>query len=74
MLHVKTMYGPVRNHILKELIDEAKVLQEIIITSTMRKGVCESLLKMLSLQAADEEVGSEDMYVTNSDDVSFSLS
>lgn len=40
----------------------------------MRKGVCESLIKMLSPQAADEEVGSEDMHVTNSDDVSFSLS
>lgn len=47
------MYGLVKTHILKALIREAKALQEAISTFTARKGVCECLIKILSLQATD---------------------
>lgn len=46
ILDVTLMFGLVRNHI-------REALQEIIATYIERKDVCEKLIKMLSLQAAD---------------------
>lgn len=48
---MEPMFGLVKSHILKELIHDAKALQKFIIISTIRKGFCECLIKMLSLQS-----------------------
>lgn len=46
ILDVTPMYRPMRSHILKALLYEAKGLEKIITTSSMRKGVCvKALLK-----------------------------
>lgn len=46
-------YGPVRSHIFKALIHEAKVLHEIIVTSITTKSVWEGLIKMLNPQTIE---------------------
>lgn len=46
MIDVFPMLRPIRNHILKVLMQEANALQEIIVTSTNRKGVVGCLIQM----------------------------
>lgn len=48
MLDVSPFLGIVISHILKDLIHEANILQEIIVTSTERKNVSERLIKILT--------------------------
>lgn len=47
MINVSPFSGSMRRYILKALNYEAKDLQEIITTSSSRKIVCESIIKML---------------------------
>lgn len=48
MINVAPLSGLVRSHILKVLISDAKVLQEIISISFVKKNVCEEVIKMLT--------------------------
>lgn len=47
MIDVPPMFGPVKSYLLKVLMQEAKALQEIIVTSTVIKSVFEGLTQML---------------------------
>ncbi|KAI5428579.1 hypothetical protein KIW84_033538 [Lathyrus oleraceus] len=49
--NMESVFGPIKNHILNALIYKANAMQEIIDISTTRKGVCEGLAKMISLQS-----------------------
>lgn len=47
-LDVSPTYGHVISHLLKVLMQESKVLQEIISTSIIKKGMVEGLILMLN--------------------------
>lgn len=48
VLDVPPIYGNVRSHLLKVLIQEYKVIQEIVATSTTRNGMVKGLIQMLN--------------------------
>lgn len=48
VLDVASLYGHLRSHIVKALINEASALQEITDFSTHQKDICEALLIILA--------------------------